>query len=201
LGIVFDIITVFQEKPVILLKNEIIFRMSEWELSVELLFAFLMTQSVPGVEPTLYVADILEEMAVDQLDHMEGIDHGDSVGKVFVCIVQIRTVHVTDEIPDPCTFPTGDLSKVGKGVFFSSADDQIHGFSGDEILQYQSVFASFGYVQVDFINTQDLRKLPSGHIDITGEGSDRMGIRNREPSGDLCCTCGMIPESLDDQKI
>ena len=101
---------------------------------MELLFPLLMFQSVPFIELSLDGADVAKKKPVDQLDHMECIDDGNGIREVFIYIIQIWPIHIRDEILDPSPFFSRDLCELGKGVFFSAADDKIDRFACDEIL-------------------------------------------------------------------
>ena len=100
-----------------------------------------VTESVSCIELSLNISDILQEISIDQLDHMKSVNNRDRIGEILIHISQIGSVHIRDQVFDPGSFPAWDLSEVWKRVFFPAADDKIDRLSCDEILKNQGIFA------------------------------------------------------------
>lgn len=60
------------------------------ELLLKFFVAFQIQLSLMALEPS----NVGHELVIDHFDHMERIDYGDGVGKVFVDVVDIWLIHI-----------------------------------------------------------------------------------------------------------
>ncbi|GEM_PF-1716204 len=105
---VLDVVLILEDEPFVVFKKKILFGRCEVHMTAELLLKFFVAFQIQLSLMALEPSNVGHELVIDHFDHMERIDYGDGVGKVFVDVVDIWLIHIRDQVSDLSSFPGRD---------------------------------------------------------------------------------------------
>jgi hypothetical protein len=174
-----NVIDIFQKNPSKVLED-IYFAwiLSCLIVSVGLPVFFFQLLQISFLVSLLYMINVWDDLPVDPLNNMERINDGYRIREECTGIIEIRVIHITDNILDAISLCFRYWSEVLFRRFLIAIGKDINDLSGSKVHDYHCISILVIESHIDFIYRDDIRQWETRQTDILHEYSMHVCVRD-----------------------